>query len=383
MFTRLFYFPFLIVAAIIFWLLPGRRYRNAFLTICSYAFIGYLDIKALVVTLGLTAFTYLAAIWIEKSSNKKTAHRIGIIGVLLTLVIFKYLGFLGTTINSLLGFFHALPVFRIEEILLPLGISYLVFKCVSYLTDVYWGVVNKGTLLEFACYNSLFTMFVAGPIERFERLKPQLETDVSGFKTEYLSVAFERIVYGLFKKLVIADWIGYFINPVWQNQDQYSLAVRILALFGFSLQIYFDFAGYSDIAIGSSRLFGLRIMENFNNPYLAPNISQFWRRWHISLSDWIRDYVFFPLAQNKTNQLWLIFCVPVIAMATCGLWHGAAWNYVFWGVWHGLGISIYQQWNQLKRKSKTLTGLSRTKAFYALSVCFTFVYVTMGWYLFI
>jgi alginate O-acetyltransferase complex protein AlgI len=379
MFIHLYYFPFLILTAFIYWLLPKQSLRTTFLTVCSFGFIWYFDHIAVCVVLALTVFTYLIAIWMEKSKYAGLVHKVGIIGLLLVLVIFKYLGFLTGTLNSLLGFFHALPVFEIEKLFLPLGISYIVFKYISYLTDIHWKIVARGRWLDFACYGSLFTIFVAGPIERFERLKPQLETEAGKFRPQYLEAAFQRIVYGLAKKLILADWLGYFINPVWQHPDHYADIIRIAALFGYSLQIYFDFAGYSDIAIGSSRLFGLKIMENFNNPYLAPNISQFWRRWHISLSDWIRDYLFFPLSQGRTNKFWLVFCVPVIAMSLCGLWHGPAWHYVIWGLWHGLGISILQSWNQLKRIHAQTFSFSKSKLFNYLSIAFTFIYVTVGW----
>lgn len=382
MFTHLYYFPYLVLTAIIFWLLPQSRLRSAWLTLCSYAFIWYFDHKAVFVVIGLTVFTYLIAFWMERNPKSKLAHGTGVIGLLLVLIAFKYLGMLSGTINSLLVFLSSLPVFRMEKLFLPLGISYIVFKYISYLTDIKWGIVKKGRLLDVACYGSLFTIFVAGPIERFERLKPQLEADAKPFKLDYLETAFQRIVFGLFKKLVLADWLGYFINPVWQHPDQYSNIIRIGALFGYSMQIYFDFAGYSDIAIGSSKLYGLKIMENFNNPYLAPNISQFWRRWHISLSDWIKDYLFFPLSQNKKNMFWLIFCVPVIAMALCGLWHGAAWHYVFWGIWHGAGISLLQSWNAIKRANKKKLSFVNQPWFTYLSTILTFIYVTLGWWWF-
>jgi alginate O-acetyltransferase complex protein AlgI len=245
-----------------------------------------------------------------------------------------------------------------------------------------WGIVKPGRFIDFLCYGSLFTTFVAGPIERFERLKPQLESPRDRFQVNHLEVAFFRIVIGLFKKLVIADWMGYFINPIWQHPSEYSAIIRVAALFGYSMQIYFDFSGYSDIAIGSSRLFGLTIMENFNNPYFAPNISQFWRRWHISLSDWIRDYLFFPLSQGRSSKLWLTLFVPVIAMGLCGLWHGAAWHYMIWGVWHGIGIAIYQYWNQYKRAHKKRMGWTKAKWANNLGILMTFVYVTIGWWWF-
>jgi alginate O-acetyltransferase complex protein AlgI len=376
-FTHFLYFPFLILTAWVYWLLPKQTIRTAFLTICSYGFIGYLDFKAMYVVVALTAFTYLIAKGIEGGTHKKAWHRTGVIGLVAVLVAFKYLGFLAGVINSLSGFISALPAFRIERLFLPLGISYIVFKYISYLTDIYWGLVKKGRLLDFACYGSLYTIFVAGPIERFERLKPQLEKPTGKFELVFLDGALRRVVVGLFKKMVLADWLGYMINPVWDNPGSYSALIRVVALFGYSLQIYFDFAGYSDIAIGSSGLFGLKIMENFDHPYQATSISQFWRRWHISLSDWIRDYLFFPLSQNKTNKLWLTFFVPVIAMGLCGLWHGSAWIFIVWGIWHGIGISTYQIWQNYKRKHKvksTIPGF--------LSQTMTYAFVCLGWIIF-
>ncbi len=379
MFTNILYFPFLIFSAFVYWLIPKQRLRTAWLALCSLAFISYLDIHALLVVCGLTIFTYMIAIWIESGINRKLAHRTGIIGLICVLGIFKYIGFLAGTLNSLMNFMHQLPVFSIEKLFLPLGISYIVFKYISYLTDIYWGLIKRGKFLDFICYGSLYTIFVAGPIERFENLKPQFEAVASRFRTDDLAYAFMRIVFGLFKKLVLADWIGFFIHPVFQNNSTYPLGIKILAILGYSLQIYFDFAGYSDIAIGSSRLFGLRIMENFDNPYLSTSITQFWRKWHISLSDWIRNYLFFPLSQNRSNKIWLTICVPIIAMAICGLWHGSAWHYVIWGIWHGSGIAIYQQWSQLKRKYKSLSRLTKTPWFKTASIICTFIFVTVGW----
>lgn len=378
MLGKFLYFPFLIVTVLLYWLIPNQKWRNLFLTIISLAFIGYLDPKAVIVVIGLSIFTYGIAIWMEKT-REHYPHTIGVVGLVAVLAVCKYLGFLTNTVNNLMSFVHALPVFQIETLFLPLGISYIIFKYISYLTDIKWEIIKKGRFLDFLCYGSLFTIFIAGPIEQFVRLKPQLENPRIKFQIAFISVGMERIVYGLVKKYIIADWIGYFINPVFEGSEHYTTLIRLAALFGFWVQVYLDFSGYSDIAIGSSRLFGLKIMENFNYPFLAPNISQFWRRWHISLSDWIRDYLFFPLSQGRTNKFWLVFCVPVIAMSLCGLWHGPAWHYVIWGLWHGLGISILQSWNQLKRIHAQTFSFSKSKLFNYLSIAFTFIYVTVGW----
>lgn len=376
------FFGLIILLLVPYWLIPKQRIRNVLLGIGSLFYIYTLDANALGVVIALSSFSYLMGILIGKNPNQKIPHIAGVLGVLGALIVFKYLGFLEATLSSLSGLIGAYPRFNIKDIILPLGISYIVFKHISYLTDIKWGLVKPGRFGDFLLYSSLFTIFVAGPIERFERFKPQAEQHRIPFCWTNIDYGFMRIVFGMFKKLVIADWIGYFTAPIWQNPHQYGVWMGLIALLGYSLQIYFDFAGYSDIAIGTSRLFGFKIMENFANPYLAPSISQFWRRWHISLSDWIRDYLFFPLSGFSTKKIWVMFFVPVIAMALCGLWHGAAWHFILWGVWHGIGLSAYQIWNSIKRKNKQLAKATKANWYYYLAVLTNFSFVTLGWWWF-
>lgn len=375
------FFAMLCLSAIIFWLLPRHDLRKIFLIAASFGFIGIYDKFAVLVVIFLTVYAYAFASLIEKQKHKKLFHRLGIVGLIVILVVFKYLGFFAIVLWNLTKFFFDLPRFHIEALLLPLGISYIVFKYISYLTDIYWGIVKKGKFIDFLLYGALFTIYVAGPIERFERFKPQLESK-QRFQVSFLEDAFQRIVFGLFKKLVIADWAGYFIAPLWENQGNYGLGIRILALIGYSIQIYMDFSGYSDIAIGSSRLFGLQIMENFNWPYLQPNISRFWRCWHISLSDWLRDYLFFPLSRMSEKKLWQTIAVPLIVMGLCGLWHGAAWHFVLWGLWHGAGLAALQIWNRQKRAFKIRPLILFNKPFPVYGTVCTFAFVTTGWLLF-
>ncbi|MDD2230932.1 MAG: hypothetical protein PHY48_16210 [Candidatus Cloacimonetes bacterium] len=376
------YFGILIIAVLVYWLIPKQYIRNVLLIISSFAFIYLMDKWSLAVVAILTLISYTFGIVISTYPKKAWIHLLGVFLILSALIAFKYLGFLGGIINSLASLIDTLPQFDIRNLLLPLGISYIVFKHISYLTDIKWGLVKPGRFIDFILYSSLFTIFVAGPIERFERFKPQAEHARMPFTWENIDYGFMRIVFGMFKKLVIADWIGYFIAPVWTSPHHYAQWIRLLALVGYSFQIYFDFAGYSDIAIGSSRFFGFKIMENFNNPYLASNISQFWRRWHISLSDWIRDYLFFPLSKISGKKTWQIFFVPVIAMALCGLWHGPDWYFVLWGLWHGIGLSILQVWNQYKRKHKALAKATRSDWFMYAGVLMNFAFVTIGWWWF-
>lgn len=376
------YFAILIVSVVLYWLIPKQSARNVLIVLSSLAFIYFLDKWSVLVVLALSLLSYGFGRLIGKYPKKHWIHIIGTILVLGVLIAFKYLGFLSGIYNSMAGFLSALPRFEIRTLLLPLGISYIVFKHISYLTDIKWGLVKPGRFLDFLFYSSMFTIFVAGPIERWERLKPQIDVARIPFSWQNIDEGFGRIVLGLFKKLVIADWLGYFINPVWKEPHHYSAGIGLLALVGYSLQIYYDFSGYSDVAIGSSKLLGIKIMENFSNPYLAPNISQFWRRWHISLSDWIRDYLFFPLSRISSNKTWIILFVPVISMALCGLWHGPALHFVLWGALHGLGLSVYQIWSGIKRSNNILVIATRQGWFRTLSVAMCFSFVTIGWWFF-
>lgn len=331
--------------------------------------------------LSLSSVSYVFGLLIAKHPKRGWIHSLAVILVLAVLVVFKYLGFLTGILNSLASFTNALPQFEITKLLLPLGISYIVFKHISYLTDIKWGLVKPGKFVDFLLYSSLFTIFVAGPIERFERFKPQAEQQRLPFSWEYIEYGFMRIVFGMFKKLVLADNLAILTGKL-TIEASFGVPAYAIHLIAYSLQIYLDFSGYSDIAIGSSRLLGLKIMENFNNPYLAQNISQFWRRWHISLSDWIRDYLFFPLSRFRTGVLWNIALVPIMAMALCGLWHGSSWAFVIWGVWHGLGLTVYQTFQHIKRARRRRNLPRNAQSVHVHNVVFTFIFVSLGWILF-
>lgn len=362
---------FLLGTAVVYWRIPQGRGRLLFLTLASLGWIGWQDRSAAIVTILLTLYTAAAGQWIGR--QKRFAHALSITGIILLLVVFKYLGLLTSTIEALKTAAGSPGQIRIAMIALPLGLSYITFKHISYLTDIHWKVIAPGKLLDLFLYSSLFTIFVAGPIERFSRLEPQLRTPRS-WSLDIFESSVARIVIGLFKKAVLADWIGYFA------QDIAALpGGDILGLLAFAFQIFFDFAGYSDIAIGASGLFGLTIMENFRSPYLAENISRFWQCWHISLSEWIRDYVFFPLSGLSQRKAWMNYGVPLTAMALCGLWHGASWHFMYWGIWHGAGIATFQAWQRQKRKRPALARAADRPWFKPLATLLTFTFVTAGW----
>ena len=362
---------FLLGTVVCYWLIPQGRVRLIFLALASLGWIAWQDFHAALVTVLLTLYSAAAGAWIARGGRH--AHAIGVAGIISLLVVFKYLGLLTSTMDALLNAWGSPQHIRIDAIALPLGLSYITFKHISYLTDIQWKVIKPGSLLELFLYSSLFTIYVAGPIERFSRLQPQLRA-LPTLNGAMVEGAFIRIVVGLFKKAVLADWIGYF------TPDMAAMpGGGVISLVAFSFQIFFDFAGYSDIAIGASQLFGLTIMENFRSPYLAGNISRFWQCWHISLSDWIRDYVFFPLSGLFRKKLWMNFGVPLVAMGLCGLWHGAAWHYMYWGLWHGAGIAGYLVWQRRKRKSPALARFAERPWLSPLAILLTFTFVTVGW----
>ncbi len=372
------FFAFLAGTALVYWLLPRPRLRALFLALASLLYVGGHDRWAALLTVAMTLFSFAVARRMAAHRDRPVYFRLGIAGLLLLLAAFKYLGFLDSILGQLAQFVHGLPRFRLEPLLLPLGISYLTFKLISYLTDIHWGIQESpGRLVDLLAFTSLFTIFVAGPIERFERLAPQLGGGGRARPDSAdLGFAGRRILYGLFKKLVIADWIGFFINPVWADFGAFPPAMQWAAMFGFTVQAYLDFSGYSDVAIGASRLFGLKVQENFDWPLLQPSINEFWRRWHMSLVSWLRDYLFTPLTVKhrrwgKGAQVY----ASIVVFTLCGLWHGAGWGFIAWGFLHGLALSLdllTRDWRRRLVANRPLLDAAMTGA----GVLVTFAFVT-------
>lgn len=267
-------------------------------------------------------------------------------------------------------------------IVVPLAISFFTFEYIHYLTDVYQGKIYNRSLKSFLLFIVFFPTLVAGPIKRYEPFNEQAEQGFH-FNWEHLSYGGYRIMIGLAKKLILADGLSKWADRL-NQPEMYDPLILWLAVFAYSFKIYFDFSGYSDIAIGSARLFGFQIPENFNWPYLQRNISQFWNHWHISLSSWIRDYIFIPLGGSRGKPL-KVFVTFLLVMAISGLWHGAAWNFVVWGLYHGMGLALYNVYRRVilkplgkdKRSNKDIAWSSRT-----IATMFTFLFVSIGWVLF-
>ncbi len=325
------------------YLLLSHRWQNRMLLIASYFFYGVWDWRFLSLLMWSTIVDYWVSRQIQRVSDERIRFRyllVSLVSGLTILGIFKYLGFFVNSAEKLLesiGLHANLPIL---SIVLPVGISFYTFQTLSYVIDVYRKQLRPApNLFDFALYISFFPQLVAGPIERATHLLPQVLSPRT-ITYEQVSRGSFLILLGLFKKIVIADGVANSVNVVYGMPDPTALDI-IVATYLFALQIYCDFSGYSDIARGTAKLMGFDLMVNFNLPYFSVNPREFWQRWHISLSTWLRDYLYVPLGGNKHGEL-KTYRNLMATMLLGGLWHGAAWNFVFWGVYQGAILCLYR-----------------------------------------
>jgi D-alanyl-lipoteichoic acid acyltransferase DltB (MBOAT superfamily) len=331
---------FLFLVIIFNYLIP-RRFRWIWLLVVSYLFCIYADPKYAVVLAGVTAISYTAGILIKGASDRKRKKLWLILGVILSvapLFVTKYLNFSIGILNDILQVLHRPANFPGIKILLPIGISFYTFQALSYLFDVHNDVIeperNPG---RYALYLAFFPKLISGPIERGGNLLPQI-FDPKPFDYQRLLDGLVRIGWGFFKKLIVADRLGVIVDKVFYAPGDFRNPVILVAVVAYSLQIYIDFSAYCDIAIGAAKILGIDLMENFNTPYFATSITDFWRRWHISLTSWLRDYIFTPLnfATRRKRSKFYQYINILIVFLVSGLWHGANYTFIIWGVLHGL-----------------------------------------------
>ncbi|MEM7574898.1 MAG: MBOAT family O-acyltransferase [Bacteroidota bacterium] len=328
----LLFFP-LVVAA--YFLLPARG-RVYWLLAASYYFYAAWKLEYVLLIMGSTLVDFWVAQRMAATDHQPTRRRWLYLSLgfnLGLLAIFKYANFLGENLQLVFDNFNIMAELPHWDFLLPVGISFYTFQTLAYTLDVYHGRLQpERSLAHFALYVSFFPQLVAGPIERAGRLLPQFRQKMS-FDAQRIIGGVQQIIWGLCKKLVIADRLGVYVGQVYGNYEAADGPALWLATIFFALQIYCDFSGYSDIAIGAARVMGFELMDNFHLPYLARSPREFWARWHISLSTWFRDYVYIPLGGNRVKRgRWLLNILLVFALS--GLWHGANWNFVIWGVGH-------------------------------------------------
>lgn len=386
----LIFFP---VVLAIYFIVPAKM-RRYWLLIASYYF--YMSWNAVYAVLigGSTVITYAGGIIIGHLSEKKEtgyeqkkklAMASCIIINLLILMVFKYGNFAIDSINSILSTIGITLIKRKFDLLLPVGISFYTFQALGYIIDVYRDDVEvERNLVRYALFVSFFPQLVAGPIERSKNLLDQMKhiENINLWNARRITSGAILMVWGFFMKMVIADRVAILVDNIFDNYQLYGSSELILAAVGFSIQIYCDFGSYSIIAIGSSKIMGFHLMENFNTPYFARNIRDFWSRWHISLSTWFKDYLYIPLGGNRKGLKRKSINLMIVFMVS-GLWHGANWNYVAWGGIHGFyqvfADAIKNHKNKLTRKMAIKTDCLSWKL---LQTGVTFILVVMAWIFF-
>ena len=333
------YALFLPLVFFIYWGLRNHlKVQNLFLLIASYVFYGWWDWRMLSLILFTTMTTWGTALLMKggrRSGVDKLWAAANIVTNLGILCLFKYLNFLRDSFVHLLGLFGVNPDWPTIHILLPVGISFYTFQAISYTVDVYRGHIKPTRdVVAFSVFIAFFPQLVAGPIERATNLLPQFMRKKS-FDYDTALIGMRQILWGLSKKVIIADTMSGFVDPLFSNPSYYSASSMIWAGLLFAVQIYADFSGYSDIAIGSARLLNIRLQPNFRYPFFSRNMKELWQRWHISLMTWFRHYVYFPLGGSRRGQ-WRTALNTMIVFSLSGLWHGADWTFVIWGTVNGL-----------------------------------------------
>ncbi|MBV8983023.1 MAG: MBOAT family protein, partial [Acidimicrobiia bacterium] len=342
LFNSLQYAAFLPAVLIVYWRLQ-RRGQNFLLLGASWFFYALFGWRFLGLMLLSTATDYTVGRRLARAESRRRAiFAVSLVVNLGTLALFKYYGFFIGSARHVLAPLGLDPGSPVLNVVLPVGISFYTFHGISYTFDVFRGTIRPArSFLDFACFVAYFPQLVAGPIGRAEVQLPQFEQPRTKPTWDEVRGALFLILQGLFKKIAVADAIAPYVNTVFRNTSHAGWMSCAVAIFGFAIQIYADFSGYTDIAIGSSRLFGIALLKNFEQPYLSRNITEFWQRWHISLSTWLRDYLYIPLGGNR-GSAWATYRNLLLTMLIGGLWHGARWTFVAWGGMHGALLAVHR-----------------------------------------
>lgn len=370
---------FAIVTLTVYWTAVPRRLKPHYLIAAGSVFYMYSVPAYLVLIGGLAAITFVIGRAMQVMGTNFRARKAllgtGLVLIVGVLIYFKYTKFLALTIDEIAR--HT--IIPLPQITVPLAISFFTFEFVHVLVDIYLGKIRNLDLVRFAVFSMFFPTLVAGPIKRYQTFAPQVDSVEMPDRREMLLNLY-RVVIGLAKKYIVADSMTLLTQPVLTPGAPYGAPDYWIGMFAYAAKIYFDFTGYSDIAIGVAGLLGFKIPENFDRPYWAENISQFWRRWHMSLSSWIRDYVFIPLGGSRGGRVMTALNL-FLAMVLAGLWHGAAWTFALWGLWHGVGLAVHRVWS-VAVVPRVAVLRSTGMAIHAVSIATTFLFVCFGWVLF-
>ena len=378
---------FLPIVFLLYWFVfRSLRWQNLFVVAVSYLFYGWWDWRFLILIAITTFCSFASGVWLEKCEGQRVRQKwISASNILLNLVIlciFKYYNFFGENLAELFSAFGMQLDWVTLDILLPVGISFYTFQALSYTIDVYQHKIKPTRdVVAFFAFISFFPQLVAGPIERATHLLPQFLTPRT-FSYEKAVDGMRQILWGLFKKMVVADNCATAVNLIFNEYQTLDGLNLFLGAIFFTFQIYGDFSGYSDIAIGTARLFGIQLMRNFNFPYFSRDIAEFWRRWHISLTTWFRDYIYIPLGGSRCGK-WKVARNTLIIFLVSGFWHGANWTFICWGAFHALLffplfiMGKNRKYMDIVAKGRLLPTVKET-----LQILLTFLLVVIGWVIF-
>jgi alginate O-acetyltransferase complex protein AlgI len=391
--TWVFFVFFLIVYPVYLLVRRNNQLMNIWLMIASYTFYGWWNPWYLLLLFGTSAIDYLMVLLMERSQRTRTFWLvISLVSNFGFLGYFKYSGFITENLNAflaslglaarlpdpiaypnaMLSFLGVSSDHLFAHVILPIGISFHTFQSMSYTIDAYNGVIQtERSFVRFLTFVSFFPQLVAGPIERAHNLLPQLQQTPTITRQD-LSDGLSLFLVGFFKKVALADYLSMYVDPVYGNPAGFQAPALILATLAFGWQIYFDFSGYTDMARGIALVMGFRMMLNFNNPYAATSLGDFWNRWHISLSTWFKDYVYFPLGGSRKGKIRTYFNM-FVTMLISGIWHGASWNYVVWGGLHALGRCLTRELEQTEVYRERIPRLVKQSAVFTF-VMFTWIF---------
>lgn len=385
LFNSLEFAIFLPIAFLLYWFIFNRkvRWQNLFVVVASYIFYGWWDWRFLFLIAFTSFCSWGSGLLIHKYRETPTAKLCHVLNIVLNLAIlgvFKYYNFFVSSFSKLFSLGHADGL--LLHIILPVGISFYTFQALSYSIDVYRQKLEPTRdIIQFFAFVSFFPQLVAGPIERATNLLPQFEKPRK-FDYSQAVDGMRQILWGLFKKIAVADTCAVYVDQVFGNFQAQNGTTLIIAAILFAIQIYGDFSGYSDIAIGTAKLFGIRLMRNFRNPYFSRDIAEFWRRWHISLTTWFRDYVYIPLGGSRVSKGKIMRNTFIIFLLS-GFWHGANWTFIAWGAYHAI---LFLPLILMGKNRKYLNEVAEGKALPSLKetgqMLLTFMLATAGWIIF-
>ena len=348
--------------------LHQTKYKNYLLLLASIFFYAWGEPRYVIIMLITIVINYIGALCLDKfSTHKKSILTLTVLADLSFLIYFKYFNFIVDNLNTLFT-----SDFNFIQVVMPIGISFYTFQAMSYLVDVYRGTVEvQKNISKLALYICLFPQLIAGPIVQYADITDQIEDRTENFDKVVYGI--KRFIMGLAKKVLLANTLGVMADKIFDTPvEAFSPAIAWMGALAYSFQLFYDFSGYSDMAIGLGSIFGFKFLENFNYPYISKSITEFWRRWHISLSSWFKNYVYIPLGGNRKGPEHTYFNLFIVFLAT-GIWHGASWNFVVWGLWHGLFIIIEKltNWHQIMNKKIA-----------PLQHAITLLIVIIGWVMF-